>query len=78
MHHGASMGRAAVGGSDCLVLEALRAGHSTVPAIAEYAQVEQAAAREALNRLRTQDCVRRYGDRRGARYVAVKARKRKK
>jgi DNA-binding MarR family transcriptional regulator len=69
------MSRAPVGGADWLILEALRAGHRTVPAIADYARVEQAAARAALNRLRTTGQVRRYGDRRGARYIAVKRRK---
>jgi len=68
------MSRAPVGGADWLILDALRAGHKTVPAIAGYARVEQAAAREALNRLRTQDQVRRYGTKRGAFYVAVRPR----
>lgn len=67
-------GRAPVGGADWLILEAIRAGHSTVPAIANYARVEQGAAREALNRLRTTGQVRRYGDKRGSRYIVVKRR----
>ena len=68
-------GRAPVGGADFLILEAIRAGHATVPTIiANYARVEQGAAREALNRLRTTGQVRRYGDKRGSRYIVVKRR----
>lgn len=65
-----------VGGADFLILEALRSGHRSVEAIAAYACVEMAAARKALNRLRTQDQVRRYGERRGAKYSAVRKRRR--
>jgi hypothetical protein len=63
--------RAPVGGADFLILQALRAGCSSVPTIAHYARVEQLAARGALNRLRTTGQVRRYGDKRGARYIVV-------
>ena len=64
-------GRVAVGAADWLIVEAIRAGHSTVPAIANYARVEQGAARDALNRMRHTGQVRRYGDKRGARYIVV-------
>lgn len=64
-------GRAPVGAADWLILEALKAGHRTVPAIANYARVEQAAARAALNRQRHLGNVRMYGDRRGARYTLI-------
>lgn len=63
-----------VGGADFLIFEALRAGHKTVPAIAAYCCIEQLAAREALNRLRTKGRLRRYGDKRGAWYRIVKKR----
>ena len=64
------------GGADWLVLDAVRAGHQSLASIAVYARVEPAWARQALNRLRRQRQVRMYGDKRGARYVAVKAPKR--
>lgn len=68
-------GRAPVGGADFLIEQAIQAGHRTVPAIADWARVEQGAARDALNRLRTTGRVRRYGDRRGAKYSLVNRRK---
>lgn len=44
----------------------------SLAAIANYARVELMAARAALNRLRRRGLARMYGDKRGARYVAVR------
>jgi hypothetical protein len=65
-----------VGGADFLIIQAIKAGHHQVPAIAHYARVERLAARAALNRLRTQGKVRRYGNTRFARYILVNRRRR--
>jgi hypothetical protein len=71
------MGAAAItGGADFLIIGALTAGYDQVPAIANWARVEPTAARAALNRLRGQGRVRRYGNTRFARYVLVKKRRR--
>lgn len=63
------------GGADWLIFDALRAGHESLTAIADYARVELAAARAGLNRLRRQGFARMYGDKRGARYVPVNRRR---
>jgi hypothetical protein len=60
-----------VGGSDFLIIGAIKAGHRQVPAIANWARVEQMFARAVLNRLRTQGKVRRYGNTRSAKYSLV-------
>ena len=62
------------GGTVRLVLEALDAGHRTVPEIARYARVEALAAREALALLRTTGDVRRYGNTKYAWYRRVRRR----
>jgi len=71
------MGRAPEGGADWLILDALKSGRRTLPAIADYARVEVAAARAALNRQRRLGNVRMYGDKRGARYTFINRRKRR-
>jgi len=69
-------GRAPAGGADWLIVQAIEAGHSSLLAIADYARVEPAAAREALNRLRRSGQVRRYGATKSARYVRIHRRQR--
>lgn len=70
-------GRAPVGGADWLIVDALKAGHVTLQAIAAYARVEPMAAREALRRLRRAGQVRMYGAKRGARYTFIHRRARR-
>lgn len=70
-------GRAPVGGADWIVLEVITDTVRSLPAIAAAAKVEQSAAREALNRLRQQGKVRKYGGRKHARYVRINRRSRR-
>lgn len=72
------MSAPAPGSADWLVLEAVKAGHRTLAAIADYARVEQPWARQALGRLRRRRKVRMYGDKRGARYVPVRPPRRRR
>jgi len=69
------MARVVEGSADWLILEALKAGKRTVPAIAIYARVEMRAAKAALNRQRRAGNVRMYGDKRGARYTFIQRRR---
>lgn len=69
------MSRASIGAADWLIYDAMKAGRESLLSIAEHARVEPSAARDALNRLRRQGFARMYGDKRGARYVAVNRRK---
>lgn len=69
------MSRAPVGGADFLIVQAIQAGNAQLPGIATWAQVEQVAARDALNRLRKEGRVRRYGTTRHARYVVIERRR---
>lgn len=68
-------GRVPVGSSDWLIVDALKAGNSSLSAIAAHARVEPSVARDALNRLRQRGFARMYGDKRGARYVPVNRRR---
>ena len=64
-----------VGGADFLIIQAIENGRDRVPGIAEFACIEPLAVREALNRMRTEGRVRRYGNTRFARYVLVRQRR---
>lgn len=63
------------GGADFLIVQAIEAGHHQVPDIAEFARLEPLVARAALNRMRTEGQLRRYGNTRFARYVLVRRRR---
>lgn len=65
------MARIPQGGADWIVLDAVKAGRRRLPAIAEWARVEMAAARAALRRLRRRGDVRMYGAKRGAYYTFI-------
>lgn len=71
------MARIPAGGADWIILQVIREGHRTLPAIAKAAKVEPAAARDALTRQRRLGNVRMYGDKRGAYYTFINRRKRR-